>query len=113
MFDRIASVYDRMNSVMTAGLDRRWRRRAADLARVGQGSTALDVACGTGDLAIELQGRGAQVTGLDFSEEMLRLARDKAPAVDWRAGNALALPFADDAFDAATVGFGARNFDDL
>lgn len=113
MFDRIARVYDRMNSVMTAGLDRRWRRRAADLAQVGRGSTALDVACGTGDLAIELAGRGAQVTGLDFSEEMLRLARDKAPAIDWQAGNALALPFADDAFDAATVGFGARNFDDL
>jgi demethylmenaquinone methyltransferase/2-methoxy-6-polyprenyl-1,4-benzoquinol methylase len=113
MFDRIARVYDRMNSVMTAGLDQRWRRRAADLARVGRGSTALDVACGTGDLAIELQERGADVTGLDFSEEMLRLARDKAPGVDWQAGNALALPFADDAFDAATVGFGARNFDDL
>ncbi len=113
MFDRIARVYDRMNSVMTAGLDQHWRRRAADLAAVGEGSNALDVATGTGDLAVELRSRGADVTGLDFSEEMLTLAREKDPAVSWRSGNALALPFADEEFDAATVGFGARNFDDL
>ena len=113
MFDRIARVYDRMNSVMTAGLDRRWRARAADLARVGRGSRALDVATGTGDLALELERQGAEVTGLDFSEEMLSLARRKGPGIAWRAGNALELPFADDDFAAATVGFGARNFDDL
>jgi demethylmenaquinone methyltransferase / 2-methoxy-6-polyprenyl-1,4-benzoquinol methylase len=113
MFDRIARVYDRMNSVMTAGLDRRWRERAADLARVGPRDRALDVATGTGDLAIELRNRGAEVTGLDFSEEMLRLARAKEPSIEWRSGNALELPFADDEFVAATVGFGARNFDDL
>jgi demethylmenaquinone methyltransferase/2-methoxy-6-polyprenyl-1,4-benzoquinol methylase len=113
MFDRIARVYDRMNAVMTAGLDQRWRRRAADLARVGPRDRALDVATGTGDLAIELRRRGAEVTGLDFSEEMLGLARAKEPAIEWRSGNALALPFVDDEFVAATVGFGARNFDDL
>ncbi|MDQ3587572.1 MAG: ubiquinone/menaquinone biosynthesis methyltransferase [Actinomycetota bacterium] len=113
MFDRVARVYDRMNSVMTAGLDRRWRERAATLARVGPGSRALDVATGTGDLALELERRGATVTGLDFSEEMLRIARQKGPGTTWRAGNALELPFGDDQFDAATVGFGARNFDDL
>jgi demethylmenaquinone methyltransferase / 2-methoxy-6-polyprenyl-1,4-benzoquinol methylase len=113
MFDRIARVYDRMNAVMTAGLDRRWRRRAADLARVGPRDRALDVATGTGDLAIELRDRGAEVTGLDFADEMLALAREKEPAIEWRSGNALALPFADDEFVAATVGFGARNFDDL
>jgi demethylmenaquinone methyltransferase/2-methoxy-6-polyprenyl-1,4-benzoquinol methylase len=67
MFNRIARVYDRMNSVMTAGMHHRWRRRAADLARVGPGSTALDVATGTGDLAIELARRGAEVTGSDFA----------------------------------------------
>jgi demethylmenaquinone methyltransferase/2-methoxy-6-polyprenyl-1,4-benzoquinol methylase len=78
MFDRIARVYDRMNSVMTAGMHHRWRRRAADLARVGPGSRALDVATGTGDLAIELSARGAEVVGLDFSERMLELARAKA-----------------------------------
>jgi demethylmenaquinone methyltransferase/2-methoxy-6-polyprenyl-1,4-benzoquinol methylase len=113
MFDRIARVYDRMNSVMTAGMHHRWRARAADLARVGPGDRALDVATGTGDLAIELARRGAEVTGLDFSEPMLELARDKAPGIEWVRGNALELPYADGEFDAVTVGFGARNFSDL
>jgi demethylmenaquinone methyltransferase / 2-methoxy-6-polyprenyl-1,4-benzoquinol methylase len=113
MFDRIARVYDRMNSVMTAGMHHRWRARAADLARVGPGSRALDVATGTGDLAIELAGRGAAVTGLDFSERMLELAHAKAPGIDWVRGNALELPFDEAEFDAVTVGFGARNFSDL
>ena len=81
MFDRIARVYDRMNSVMTAGMHHRWRRRAADMADVGPGSRALDVATGTGDLAIELAGRGAAVVGLDFSERMLELARGKAQRI--------------------------------
>jgi demethylmenaquinone methyltransferase/2-methoxy-6-polyprenyl-1,4-benzoquinol methylase len=113
MFDRIAGLYDTMNSVMTAGLHHRWRSRAADLARVGPGSRALDVATGTGDLAIELRRRGAEVVGSDFSEGMLARAREKAGDVRWEHGNALALPYGDDEFDAATVGFGARNFSDL
>jgi demethylmenaquinone methyltransferase/2-methoxy-6-polyprenyl-1,4-benzoquinol methylase len=113
MFDRIARVYDRMNSVMTAGMHHAWRRRAADLAGVGAGSRALDVATGTGDLAIELAARGASVIGVDFSPAMLDLARGKAPDVDFEEGDALALRFADGEFDAATVGFGARNFADL
>ncbi len=113
MFDRIARVYDRMNSVMTAGMHHAWRRRAADLARVGASSRALDVATGTGDLAIELASRGAFVTGVDFSPAMLDLARNKAPDVEFEEGDALALRFADGEFDAATVGFGARNFADL
>ncbi|HEX3277627.1 MAG TPA: class I SAM-dependent methyltransferase [Thermoleophilaceae bacterium] len=113
MFDRIARVYDRMNSVMTAGMHHRWRRRAADLARVGPGSRALDVATGTGDLAIELAGRGATVVGLDFSERMLELARVKAPGIEFVQGNALELAYPDASFDAVTVGFGARNFSDL
>jgi demethylmenaquinone methyltransferase / 2-methoxy-6-polyprenyl-1,4-benzoquinol methylase len=113
MFDRIARVYDLMNSVMTAGMHHRWRERAADLARVGPGARALDVATGTGDLAIELAGRGAEVTGLDFSEPMLELARGKAPGLDWIQGDALELPYGDGEFDAVTVGFGARNFSDL
>ena len=113
MFDRIAGVYDVMNSVMTAGLHHRWRERAVDLARVGHGSRALDVATGTGDLAIELASRGASVVGSDFSEGMLDVARRKAPALTWEQGNALALPYGDASFDAATVGFGARNFSDL
>ena len=116
MFDRIADRYDLMNSVMTAGMHHRWRTRAADLARVGPGDSALDVCCGTGDLALELArrvGAGGRVVGLDFSAPMLELARAKsrdAPApVAWVQGNALELPFEAGEFDAATVGFGARN----
>jgi demethylmenaquinone methyltransferase/2-methoxy-6-polyprenyl-1,4-benzoquinol methylase len=113
MFDRIAGVYDVMNTVMTAGLHHRWRSRAADLARVGPGTRALDVATGTGDLAIELASRGGDVVGSDFSEGMLARARAKAPGLTWEQADAMALPYPDDSFDAATVGFGARNFGDL
>lgn len=116
MFDRIARVYDLINSVMTAGLHHQWRRRAADLAHVGPGDRVLDVATGTGDLAIELASRvtpGGQVIGSDFSEEMLALARRKAPGLRFEWGNALELPYEDGAFAASTVGFGARNFSDL
>ena len=113
MFDRIAGVYDLMNSVMTAGLHHRWRRRAVDLAQVGPGSKVLDVATGTGDLAIEAAARGAEVIGSDFSEGMLERARVKAPAITFEQGDALELSYADGRFDAATVGFGARNFADL
>jgi demethylmenaquinone methyltransferase / 2-methoxy-6-polyprenyl-1,4-benzoquinol methylase len=113
MFDRIARVYDRMNSVMTAGMHHRWRARAAELAEVRPGSTALDVATGTGDLAIALARRGAEVTGSDFAPAMLELARRKAPGLRFEEGDALNLSYPDDSFDAATVGFGARNFADL
>ena len=116
MFDRIAGFYDLMNSVMTAGLHHQWRRRAADLAQVGPGDRVLDVATGTGDLAVELAGRvapGGEVIGSDFSEEMLGRARVKAPGLQFEWGNALDLPYATATFDAATVGFGARNFSDL
>jgi demethylmenaquinone methyltransferase/2-methoxy-6-polyprenyl-1,4-benzoquinol methylase len=113
MFDRIARVYDRMNSVMTAGMHHRWRERAADLARVGPGRTALDVATGTGDLAVELARRGAEVTGMDFAPAMLKIARAKAPGLTFEEGDALALRYGDAEFDAATVGVGARNIADL
>jgi len=117
MFDRIAGLYDRMNSVMTAGLHHQWRRRAADLAALAPGGRALDVATGTGDLALELADRvapGGEVVGVDFSERMLELARAKGGTrVRFESGNALALEYPDGLFDAATVGFGARNFSDL
>ncbi len=113
MFDRIAGVYDVMNSVMTVGMHQRWRERAVELARVGPGSRALDVATGTGDLAVALRAAGAEVVGCDFSEEMLERARRKEPSATFEWADALALPYEDDAFDAATVGFGARNFSDL
>jgi demethylmenaquinone methyltransferase/2-methoxy-6-polyprenyl-1,4-benzoquinol methylase len=112
MFDRIAPVYDVMNRVMTCGLDMRWRKLAARAA-VRPGDRVLDAACGTGDLAIADQKAGAaRVTGLDFSEKMLERARRKAP-LEWVQGDMLALPFADETFDAATVGFGVRNVADL
>jgi demethylmenaquinone methyltransferase / 2-methoxy-6-polyprenyl-1,4-benzoquinol methylase len=125
MFDRIAGLYDRMNTVMTAGLHHKWRQRAADLAALSPGQRALDVASGTGDLALELAtrvGPDGSVLGCDFSERMLELARAKAAGrsdaaaageVTFEAANALALPYGDGEFDAATVGFGARNFSDL
>jgi demethylmenaquinone methyltransferase/2-methoxy-6-polyprenyl-1,4-benzoquinol methylase len=123
MFDRIAGIYDPLNTAMTAGLHHRWRDRAADRARVAPGDRVLDVATGTGDLALELARRvwpGGEVLGSDFSEGMLDRARAKAdklgsqrvrPRFEW--ADATDLPYADDSFDAATVGFGARNFDDL
>lgn len=116
MFDNIAGVYDRMNSAMTAGLDRRWRALAVDRADVRPGDRVLDVATGTGDLAIALAqrvGPAGEVVGTDFAERMLERARAKAPAIRFERVNALDLPYPDAAFDAATVAFGARNFSDL
>jgi demethylmenaquinone methyltransferase/2-methoxy-6-polyprenyl-1,4-benzoquinol methylase len=113
MFDRIAPVYDAMNRIMTAGLDVRWRRLAAQAA-VRPGDRALDAACGTGDLALaDLKAGASRVTGLDFSERMLERARRKSSAIEWVQGDMLVLPFADETFDAATVGFGVRNVADL
>ena len=112
MFDRIAPVYDAMNRVMTAGLDRRWRKLAV-AAVVWPGDRVLDACCGTGDLAVEAERRGGRVVGLDFSERMLERARRKSGAIEWVQGDALALPFEAAAFDAATVGFGVRNLADL
>jgi len=112
MFDRIAPVYDAMNRAMTAGLDRRWRRETARAA-VSPGDRVLDTCCGTGDLAIACLAEGGEVTGLDFSERMLERARAKSNQVEWMQGDALALPFEDGSFDAATVGFGVRNLEDL
>ena len=112
MFDRIAPVYDAMNRLMTAGLDQRWRREAAE-AVVRPGDRVLDSCCGTGDLAIAAAAAGGNVTGIDFSKPMLERARSKAPDIEWVEGDALALPLADEAFDSATVGFGVRNLSEL
>jgi demethylmenaquinone methyltransferase/2-methoxy-6-polyprenyl-1,4-benzoquinol methylase len=121
MFDRVAGNYDALNSVMTAGLHHRWRERAAERAELAAGDSALDVCCGTGDLALELATRvapGGHVVGCDFSEAMLDLAREKASAVaaagvrfEW--ADALQLPYDGERFDAVTVGFGVRNLADL
>ena len=113
MFDRIAGVYDLMNGVMTAGLHHRWRARAIELARLGPGDRVLDVATGTGDLAAAALAAvvpDGEVIGVDFAPGMLARARAKVPGARFELADALALPFADNEFDAATVGFGARNF---
>jgi len=121
MFDRVAGRYDALNSVMTAGLHHRWRERAADRAELSPGDSALDVCCGTGDLALELAGRVApagRVVGCDFSEPMLDLAREKASqrgagGVRFEWADALSLPYDAGRFDAVTVGFGVRNLANL
>jgi len=121
MFDRVAGVYDLMNTAMTAGLHHRWRARAADRAELRPGDAALDACCGTGDLALELArrvGPEGTVVGCDFSEPMLELAREKAARlrleqVRFEWADALRLPYPNESFDAATVGFGARNLADL
>jgi demethylmenaquinone methyltransferase / 2-methoxy-6-polyprenyl-1,4-benzoquinol methylase len=112
MFDRIAPVYDVMNHVMTAGLDRKWRKLAVREV-VWPGDRVLDACCGTGDLAVEAERHGGRVVGLDFSARMLERARQKSGAIEWVQGDALELPFGDGEFDAATVGFGVRNLADL
>jgi demethylmenaquinone methyltransferase / 2-methoxy-6-polyprenyl-1,4-benzoquinol methylase len=112
MFDRIAPVYDVMNRLMTVGLDGRWRRLAAESV-VRPGSAVLDACCGTGDLALAGEREGGRVTGLDFSERMLERARRKSGTIEWVRGDLLELPFPDESFDAATVGFGVRNVEDL
>jgi demethylmenaquinone methyltransferase / 2-methoxy-6-polyprenyl-1,4-benzoquinol methylase len=121
MFDRVASNYDALNSVMTAGLHHRWRERAADRAQLSPGDSALDVCCGTGDMALELSRHvspDGHVVGCDFSEPMLDLAREKAAGrqagglrFEW--ADALQLPYDAGRFDAVTVGFGVRNLADL
>ncbi len=112
MFDRISPVYDSMNRLMTAGLDRRWRRLAVE-AVVRPGDRVLDACCGTGDLALAAERVGGRVTGLDFSERMLDRARLKSAAVEWVRADVLAMPFEDASFDVVTVGFGIRNVEDL
>jgi demethylmenaquinone methyltransferase / 2-methoxy-6-polyprenyl-1,4-benzoquinol methylase len=112
MFDRISPVYDVMNRLMTAGFDRRWRRLAAESV-VRPGDLVLDACCGTGDLALAAKKAGGRVTGLDFSERMLARASRKSDGVEWVLGDVTELPFADESFDAATVGFGIRNVPDL
>jgi demethylmenaquinone methyltransferase/2-methoxy-6-polyprenyl-1,4-benzoquinol methylase len=115
MFDDIAPVYDRMNTIMTAGLDGGWRRAAVRAARLAPGDSALDVACGTGKLTGALAaavGPTGRVVGLDLAPVMLQEARralGELPNVAFVEGNALALPFEAGTFEAATIAFGLRN----
>jgi len=134
MFDDISGRYDRLNDLMTAGLHHRWREMGVMLAGVGPGDSALDVCCGTGDFAFALRravGPTGRVVGVDVSEEMLKVAREKCGRnqlyVEFRSGDALDLPFPDGGarggqgavaqstagFHACTVGFGIRNVADI
>jgi demethylmenaquinone methyltransferase/2-methoxy-6-polyprenyl-1,4-benzoquinol methylase len=135
LFARIARRYDLINDLQSFGLHRRWKRQVADLARVAPGVRALDLCCGTGDLAFALAQRGAAVTGLDFSPQMLAVAegrgkreegREKREEVsdqvprspnpnseirnpNFMQGDAQEAPFAENTFDIVTVGYGLRN----
>jgi demethylmenaquinone methyltransferase / 2-methoxy-6-polyprenyl-1,4-benzoquinol methylase len=131
LFSRIAPRYDLVNDLQSFGLHRYWKRRVTRLARPQPGERALDLCCGTGDLALALEGRGVRVTGVDFSERMLdvaerrtsrirtqaegppnhalRVAHHAAPSVHYVRADALRIPFCDNSFDIVTVGYGLRN----
>ena len=118
MFDRIAPTYDRLNTMLSFGSDGRWRRAAVRATAVRSGDRVIDVACGSGKLAAELAraaGPTGHVLGVDLSPGMIEVARRTQPAMaqlDFIVANALALPVADDSFDAATIAFGLRNLAD-
>jgi demethylmenaquinone methyltransferase / 2-methoxy-6-polyprenyl-1,4-benzoquinol methylase len=135
LFSRIAPRYDLINDVQSFGLHRYWKRRLIELSQAAPGACALDVCCGTGDLAFGLAGRGARVTGLDFSPEMLEVARRRKSGIAGATpggarrepgdsgegtnfgvrslyfirGDAMQIPFAEQSFDIVTVGYGLRN----
>src|SRR5690349_19208530 len=127
LFSRIAPRYDRLNDLQSLGLHRYWKRRVIELANARPGTVALDLCCGTGDLALGLGAQGARVIGLDFTARMLEVARRReneargagcAPgigpaAVDFVQGDALRLPFRDGSFDVVTIAYGLRNLADL
>ena len=125
LFAAIARRYDLLNDLQSFGLHRRWKRRVAALAAAAPGARALDLCCGTGDIAFALARRGAQTTGLDFSEKMLEVAESKKQKTENRKqekipqsairnpqfmqGDAQQIPFPDNSFDIVTVGYGLRN----
>lgn len=122
MFNGIARRYDLMNTLMSLGRDKSWRKYAMRRARIGTGMKVLDVCCGTAEFTLEIArtvGKEGHVTGLDFSEEMLAVGEQKVEASDIQQrialvqGNAMDLPFPDNTFDAVTVGWGLRNVPDV
>src|SRR5947208_12325090 len=116
MFARISPRYDLLNHLLSANIDTRWRRRVVRKLQPQLRSDArvLDVGCGTGDLSIELfENTAAQVTGIDFCGPMLKLAKTKAPQLQFIEGDALNLPFAEASFDGLTIGFALRNLADI
>lgn len=118
LFATIARRYDLLNDLQSFGLHRLWKRKVTALAAVKPGDRALDLCCGTGDIALALAEQGAEVTGLDFSEKMLevanhRLEKSKCQSLKFIQGDAQSLPFPDNSFDAITVGYGLRNLSNL
>jgi demethylmenaquinone methyltransferase / 2-methoxy-6-polyprenyl-1,4-benzoquinol methylase len=114
LFATIADRYDLITVVLSYGLDRRWKRRLASLVAPRQSDRALDLACGTGDIAFEIASRGARVAGLDITERMIELAsRRSAGRVRFLVGDMLALPFPAESFDLITTGYGIRNVPDI
>ncbi len=119
LFDAIALRYDLINDLQSLGMHRRWKRRFVELAGVRPRERALDLCCGTGDIALALAGQGAEVIGLDFSAPMLAVAHSRsrgsapaagtAPNPQFLRGNALMIPFGDDTFDVVTIAYGLRN----
>jgi demethylmenaquinone methyltransferase/2-methoxy-6-polyprenyl-1,4-benzoquinol methylase len=114
LFAAIARRYDLLNDLQSFGLHRRWKHRVVELAAVRPGQRALDVCCGTGDIALALARGGPEVTGLDFSQAMLEIAKARGQKSEIRPpvflqGDAQQLPFSDNSFDAVTIGYGLRN----
>ncbi len=121
LFTAIARRYDLLNDLQSFGLHRRWKRRVAALAAAAPGARALDLCCGTGDIAFALARRGAETTGLDFNDQMLEIARargrkllpnSKFQIPDFLPGDAQQIPFPGNSFDIVTVGYGLRNLAD-
>lgn len=122
MFNSIASNYDLLNSLMSMGMDKGWRRVAVKCSEVKNNGRVLDICCGTGKITMELAaavGKNGRVIGLDFSENMLGVARQTVKGSEFEdrielvQGNAMALVFPDSTFDAVTVGWGLRNVPDI
>ncbi len=117
LFSTIADRYDLITVLLSYGQDRRWKRRIAELTGAGLDTRVLDLACGTGDIAFAVAGRGARVVGLDVTHRMVQLARLKAPAsgagVRFVTADMMALPFRDEEFDVVTTGYGIRNVPDI
>jgi demethylmenaquinone methyltransferase/2-methoxy-6-polyprenyl-1,4-benzoquinol methylase len=113
MFDRIAPRYDLMNRLMTFGIDRAWRRKTIASLALDPRAVLIDLACGTGDLALEAAGSGARAIGLDVSAGMLREARGRSLACSWVRADALSLPLKGGCCDAVVSGFALRNLTDI
>lgn len=120
VFEKVYENYETMNSVISFQQHKRWRKDVMKRMNVQEGASALDVCCGTGDWSVSLAkavGKKGKVIGLDFSNNMLSIAKEKSrdqqlEQIEWINGNAMKLPFADDQFDYVTIGFGLRNVPD-